>query len=77
VDPVTQFWVKVIAGGIAFLVWLGSVTMLPGATATLFQIGAPYQQILFAAAAAAFAWGTVQGARGVKAAYVAGLTGGK
>jgi hypothetical protein len=65
--------VKVAAGAVAFLVWLGSVTMLPGSTAPIFVIGAPYQQILFAAAAAAFAWGTVQGASGVKAAYIASI----
>jgi hypothetical protein len=65
VNPVTAYWVKVVAGAVAFLVWLGSVTTIPGSSGYLFTIGAPYQQILFAAAAAAFGWAITQGSTAV------------
>jgi len=68
VNPVTAYWVKVIAGSVAFLVWLGSVTTIPGHATFLFTIGAPYQQLLFAAAAAAFGWAITQGSTAVSIA---------
>jgi hypothetical protein len=68
VNPVTAYWVKVVAGAVAFAVWLGSVTTLPGTSTFLFTIGAPYQQLLFAAAAAAFGWAITQGSTAVSIA---------
>ena len=68
VNPTTAYWTKIVIGVAAFIVWLGSVTVLPGAASTLFVIAAPYQQLLFAAAAGSFGWAVTQGSTAVSIA---------
>ena len=66
-DPVTSYWVKIVAGAVAFLVWLFSVTSINGG-APIFGIDSAAQQILFGAAVAAFGWGVLQGSSAVRTA---------
>ncbi len=70
-DPVTSYWVKIVAGTAAFVVWLVSVTAING-THFIVMDGAA-QQVLFLAACAAFGWGVVQGSTAVHDAASRGL----
>jgi hypothetical protein len=70
-DPVAQYWTKIVIGVLVFLVWVGSVTVLPGATTTLLVIAPTLSSALFVIAGGFLGWGAVQGATAVKSNYLA------
>jgi hypothetical protein len=70
-DPVAQYWTKIVVGILVFLVWVGSVTVLPGATTTLFVVAPTIGTALFLIAGGFLGWGAVSGGQAVKTNYLA------
>lgn len=61
VPPLYTYLVKIIAGTVAFLVWILSVIQPP-----VLAIDPAAQAVLFGAAVVAFGWGVLQGGQTIR-----------